>query len=160
MKKVMIVIFLCSMCLVTSSCAQQKTEDNVVTEEVHEETTNSTMIFSGTKEEVEAGKKMYEAGKKIIDPAFDIVLLAERYYDKGDYEAALKETNKALKMSKSPIVDRAAHRNLLDIYKATEKYDLAIGEIDWLLDNVNEHAKPELLKKKEELQKLLSEQEK
>ena len=40
-------------------------------------------------------------------------------------------------------------------YEATKRYELAIKEIDWLLDHVNEHAKPDLLKKKTDLEKLL-----
>ena len=111
----------------------------------------------GTKTHIEGART---AMKELVDPAVNYVIAGRNYYDNGDLKRAEEECLKALKTAKHSDVFRLAHRTLLHVYEATNRYDLALQEIDWLLDNVNEHAKPELLQCKERLQKLLQEQQK
>lgn len=110
------------------------------------------VVMVGTKEQVSGAKK---DAKELIDPANDYAMEARRLYKQKQYDQAEQEALKAIMEAKHNIVRLSGHNTLLDIYEVTKKYALAIKEIDWLLSNVNEHAKPELLKKKADLEKLL-----
>ena len=111
------------------------------------------VMFVGTQEQV--GKTKNDM-KELIDPAYDNAILAREYYDKKDYVKAEQECLKALQLGKQGVVKASAHRTLSYIYEATERYDLAIKEIDWLLNNVNEYAKAELLQKRQKFQEMLT----
>jgi tetratricopeptide (TPR) repeat protein len=115
------------------------------------------VTFIGTEKDVEGGKR---AMGKLVDPADSIVLNARELFRNGKYVEAEREVLKALKLAKHSIVRHLAHHTLLEIYEKTDKYDLAIEEIDILLDYVNEQTKIELLQRKENLQKMFQEQQK
>jgi len=110
------------------------------------------VMLIDTKEDIEGAKK---AARELVDPANDYALEARRQYKQKQYDQAEQKALKAIKEAKHNIVRLSGHNTLLDIYEATKRYELAIKEIDWLLGHVNEHAKPDLLKKKAELEKLL-----
>lgn len=112
-----------------------------------------SVVLIGTKEQAEGTKKDME---ELIDPAEDIAINAWELYKKGNYSEAEKEALKAIGLSKHGIVKHTAHNTLLNIYEATNNYKLAIQEINWLLQHVNEYAKPDLLKKKAGFEQLLS----
>jgi tetratricopeptide (TPR) repeat protein len=114
------------------------------------------VVHVGDKKDVEEGMKTMRRND-LVDPAYDYAILARNYYDEGNYEEAEKQCLKALKDGKKKIVFRSARRTLSYVYEATGRYDLAIKEIDWLLENVNVHAKPALVEKRKELQKLIDE---
>lgn len=107
------------------------------------------IVIVGTKEQVEGTKK---AMTKLIDPADDYAISARGYYNEGNYEKAEQECLKAIRLGKHKIVHISAHGTLLKVYEATKEYELAIKEINWLLENVSIHAKPGLIEKKKELQ--------
>lgn len=109
-------------------------------------------MFVGSPEEISKQKEMNE----LVDPVVDIVMNADDQYKKGNYGEAEKEALKALKLAKHGIVKHMAHNILMKTYETTKNYKSAILEIDWLLQHVNEYAKPDLLKKRAELEKLLN----
>ena len=143
-------VFICS-CEKVSRSIETKTERSEITVDGQD-----GIIFVGSKKEVETGKRNM---KGLIDPADDYVMDARQYYRKGDYQKSEEYCKKGLREAKHNIVKLSGHNTLLDIYKATRRYNLAIQEIDWLLANVNEYAKPDLIKQKEKLQELLKTQE-
>jgi tetratricopeptide (TPR) repeat protein len=141
---------------ISSDCLAQNTtretneseKDAIVVEGALEKGT----IFVGTKDQIEGTKRSM---KELMDPADDYAIRARDYYDRGDYDKAEQECLQALQLAKQGYVKTSAHRTLSYIYEKTKRYDLSIKEIDWLLQNVNEYAKPDLLKKKVELEKIL-----
>jgi len=155
MKKVphmlfMLVLLPCvlSACSPKDVANNKKETDKIVVDGMPE----NGVVFVGSKEQVEGAKKDM---KELIDPAYDHAVLARRYYENKEYDKAEQKCLKALELGKQGVVKTSAHRTLSYVYEATKKYDLAIKEINWLLDHVNEHAKPDLLKKKADLEKLL-----
>jgi len=115
--------------------------------------------YMGKKEDVEAGMRTIQKNSR-IDPADDYVISARRSFREGDYSTAEKECLEALRTAKHKIVFSSAHRTLLNIYEITKRYELAIKEIDWLLENVSVYAKPELIEKRKKLQKIIEGSEK
>lgn|GEM_PF-2929720 len=162
-KTIMVVIILsCSAILgISVACllqtTSQKGNSSQSNEIMVESVSGKEIVLIGTKEQIERTKKDM---KELIDPADDIAINAWELYKAKKYDEAEKEALKAIREAKQHIVKFSAHKTLLDIYEATDKHEAAINEINWLLDNVNEHAKPELLQCKERLQKLLQEQQK
>jgi tetratricopeptide (TPR) repeat protein len=153
-------LFITSICFVVTSCAQEVkeetlTKDNVAMDVSFNEDKSTAYVFTGTKTQVEKGKRSFEDFQKKVDPALDIVLKVEDYYKNGEYDRAEATAQRALEQSKTSIVNNLAHSWLLDIYEVTKKYPQAIEEINWLLEHVNQYAKPALIEKKKQLQKIL-----
>ena len=74
--------------------------------------------------------------------------VAWEYYQKGDYEMAIKEYKKAIEMSR---YDQWESRyRLSEAYEKAGHYDLALREIDWLLSRkkVDQRVIDELLARK------------
>jgi tetratricopeptide (TPR) repeat protein len=149
---ILVAIFLSFYLYQKSQIASGKTEKLTV-----DVSSEYGVTFIGTEKDVEGGKR---AMGKLVDPADSIVLNARELFRNGKYVEAEREVLKALKLAKHSIVRHLAHHTLLEIYEKTDKYDLAIEEIDILLDYVNEQTKIELLQRKENLQKMFQEQQK
>ena len=81
--------------------------------------------------------------------------IAWSYYQKGDYEMAIKEYKKAIEMSK---YDQWAPRYRLSAaYEKAGYYRLAIQEIDWLLSHkLDKRVVDELTARKKNLTVLLN----
>ena len=108
-------------------------------------------LLIGSKNEVEGGRKMIDSQDDVIDPAFSIVLDAERLYENGKYGEAEKEALEAIASAKHSIVTHSAHSTLLRIYEKTGRYEAAIKEIEWLLNVVNEQGRKDLLERRKDL---------
>jgi len=115
--------------------------------------TKQGYMFIGSQEEA---SKLKESDK-LVDPVIDIATNAEEEYKKGNYAEAEKEALRAIKDANHGIVKHIAHNTLLKTYEATNNYGAAIKEIGWLLKNVNEQKKVELMEKKKRFEQLLSE---
>ncbi|MCM8782297.1 MAG: hypothetical protein NC828_04535 [Candidatus Omnitrophica bacterium] len=139
--------------VICSSC-QQKPKDVVNESKITVKgVADKGMVFVGTKREIEDGKKGME---ELTDPAYDIATTARKLFREGKYDEAEKEAIRAIDVAKHHIVIFSAHQTLLRIYEATVNYEAAIKEIDWLLKNVADYVKPELLQKREKFQEMLS----
>jgi len=145
-----------ALCALSCHSAQDAAKDGKAKGEnqiVVEGMPKNDAVLIGTKEQIEGTKKDM---KELVDPAYDHAVLARKYYINKEYDEAEQECLKALELGKQGVVKTSAHRTLSYVYEATKKYDLAIKEIDWLLQHVNEYAKPDLLKKKAALEQMLS----
>lgn len=140
-------------------CSCQKVQNDELKDKKRELVVDSQdgIMHIGTKKDVEAGMRTLRDNSR-LDPADDYVMSARRNYKKGNYKKAEQECLKALKTAKHKIVFSSAHRTLLNIYETTGEYELAIKEVDWLLEHVSVYAKPGLIEKREELQELLSQE--
>jgi tetratricopeptide (TPR) repeat protein len=161
-QNILLYLITINICFALVSCAQESkeeplTKDNLAMDVSFDKDKSTAYVFTGTKTQVEKGKSSFEYFQKRVDPALDIVLNAGDLSRNGKYDKAETEARRALAQSKTRVVDMLAHSRLLRIYEATKKYPQAIEEINWLLEHVNQYAKPALIEKKKQLQKIVEE---
>ncbi len=138
-----------------SACSQDKPKDNSAGQKdkiIVDTLPEKGIMLVGDKKQVEGIKKDI---KELVDPADDIAINAWELYKQKKYRDAEIEALRAIREAKQHVVKFSAHNTLLDIYEATNNYDAAVKEIDWLLKNVNEQTKAGLIEKKKRFEELL-----
>lgn len=138
-----------------SACSQDKPKDNSTGQKdkiIVDTVPEKGIMLVGDKKQIEGTKKDI---KELVDPADDIAINAWELYKQKKYRDAEIEALRAIREAKQHVVKFSAHNTLLDIYEATNNYDAAVKEIDWLLKNVNEQTKAGLIEKKKRFEELL-----
>jgi hypothetical protein len=138
-----------------SACSQDKPKGNSARQKdkiIVDTLPEKGIMLVGDNKQVEGTKKDIA---ELIDPADDIAINAWELYKQKKYSDAEKEALRAIRGARQHIVKFSAHNTLLDIYEATNNYDAAVKEINWLLKNVNEQTKIMLIEKRKKIEELL-----
>jgi len=155
------IVLLLAGCLL-ASCSNRATEDTEKQKIIDSPSVKwgTTVYIVPGKKEAEGVKAMMEAeGFKKINEWGDHLNKAGRYEETKNYNLAEGEYTKALQLSPNKTDEGAARIGLSRIYEVTDRYQLAIQQIDWLLSrDLRKDVLERLRLRKQKLEKLLSEQ--